>query len=160
MSMDEGGSTISDNDVLRARLKAAMKEEGLSFPGLCTQADVSQDIVLRAIEQGTNGFPQTLPVFQKLSIVLGRGPDWLISGNGGPDAGFVPSLRERVRRIVFEFIYKADLPNDDAQTLIAHYEKVLRELTCATPHAAFRRGLPNTLLDVARTHQRLMRRRG
>lgn len=155
MSMEDGVCTAFDNDTIKARLRAAMAEEGISWQALCASAGVASDVAQRAVEAGTDGLPQALPVFQRLSIALGRGPDWLISGSSGPESSFRETLQERVRQLVWLYVYKAPLPATEGDRLMKHYEKVFKSLTCATPQAAFRRGLPRTIRDVAYAYERM-----
>ncbi len=154
MSNDEG--MPADFDLIKARVRAALDEEETTWAELCATADVSPAEALRAIEFGTYGLPQSIPTLQKLSVALGRGPDWLITGSTGGECNFRESVAERVRRLVWEFVYKAQKPTSHGRILMEYYSRMLDGLKCATPQAAFRRGLPRTWMDIARDYNRVV----
>jgi transcriptional regulator with XRE-family HTH domain len=158
MSFDDG---VTDNfDVnIKAALKAAMSEEGVTWPELCSRAGVSESEAQHAVELGTNGLPQSLPLLQRLSLSLGRDANWLLTGNDKDGVARKLSQSEQAKKVVWEYIYNAEVPRSEWALLVAQIDNIVASLTCSTPQAAFRRGLPRTWTDVAWMHQRILRSR-
>jgi hypothetical protein len=155
MSLDDGQEGF-DIDRVKARLRGELRKQHLTFEKACEHAALSPSSVLRALDTGSDGFPETLQALQRLSVGLGRGPNWLPfaiedSATGQEDESI------RVQNLVWEFIYKASIE-----------DKQMRErlLSAALTPLAFveqigvrfrRQNAPRNLKDVLEIYNRLLK---
>ncbi len=157
MSMDHGDSGVDFDYALRARLRVAMQTEGLTWSELCREAGLKESDAERAVTLGSDGLPQNLEILQRLSIALGRDLNWLATGVSSGPNGFRQPLLERVRQLVWEYIYKSNIPKLERKPLLTAVDKLIQNLPCSTERAAYRLGVPRTWKDVAVFHERLRR---
>lgn len=135
-------------DNFRARLKTAIRSEGLSWFKFCEKAGVPHAQALRAIEACQHGIRANLVVIDKLASTLGRNSRWLVSGED-TTSKFSESIGERSHRLIEEYAYRAQIPDEDVPRLHGYVETMVQGLQAHTDSAAYRRGLPSSWMDVA-----------
>lgn len=157
MSFDDGTNSelrLSCDD-FGAKFCAALRVEGFSWIEMCRKAGVSSSRAEQIILEGTYGLPQNLPELERLARVLGRDLDWVLHGTGPGTSTFRVSLKERVIKLVWEYIFKAQIPKSDRQPLLDMVSGLVDDLPANSFQTAARPGVPATWKDVARYHERL-----
>lgn len=157
MSMDDGCSMVSSYEI-KARLRAAMEAEHITFENLCLQSDLTESQILRAINCDPPQVTEHQHVLGKICLVLGRDLSWLLTGTDSQNPSFRETLAERVNRLVWEYVYKMRLPLAEGRRLADHAKLRVANLQCNTAHGAYRTGVPRTWRDVAQMHNRMKQR--
>lgn len=154
MSFDEGSNADFNHDDFKARLKSAMRAEGITFEALCERGGVSPSRALRVIEYSASNLYENLDILEALARATGRDLNWLITGVSS-DTAFSVTVRERSHQLVSEYIYRAEVPQTEREGLHQAVDALVNSLQTHTPQAAYRRGLPQTWKDVAWIHRRM-----
>jgi hypothetical protein len=152
MSNDHGDNGMCPDYHIKARLRAAIDAEGVPWGDLVKQSGYSESSILQAIESGTHGLPSTIPILDAIARILGRDINWLLAGNSDCVTRFKASLTERVMQLVWEYIYKNNVPKHEWDLLCKTIKRGVVELRSNTVQAAHRAGIPRTWKDVASIH--------
>lgn len=149
MSFDEGNNQSAFDYEMKARVKAAIDAEHFTWSEFVETVGYPPADIVRAVNEGAAGSSRNMHILTAIAVALGRDVNWLITGSADAECRFKESLRERVSRLVWEFIYKADVPKQDWRPLIQRIDRLLLSMNCTTERAAYRLGVPRTWKDVA-----------
>lgn len=161
MSNDDGYGSQSSREDFNAVFLAAMDERDLNWQEVCRRAQVPESVAASAVREGTYGLNRNYEVLYRLSAVLGIDFVSLISCPISADAKQRASLSMRVKKLVWEYVVKANLTVADGEFIIAAIKERVRKVPTSSLQTAHRAafGLPYNWKDVARIHQQLKRER-
>ena len=159
MSYDVGNNGMAPDYEIKARLRAAMEIEGMSWSQLLVRAGVAEDEVVRAIEQGVSGLGQNQQCLARLAHALGRDLNWLLTGAAPFQPPFLQGVLERVLRLTWEYIYKLNVDKFEWNDLLERVRALVSSLKCNTMQGAYRAGIPRTWQDVGWIHRQLVKDR-
>ena len=146
MTFDEGTIGVSgfDFDSEKGRLKALMEEKGIGWEELCRQAALDSARAGRALERGTEGFPESYITLQSLMAVLENLPP----ANSAPSAAWT-----RLKQLVWKFAYKNDLPLAEGREFEAYMRTFFgNQRDVGT--ARYRSTPPASLVEIAEWYKR------
>lgn len=157
MSFDDGDNGTAFNYELKARVRAAIDAEGFLWNEFVAAVGHSSERIVEAVNAGVTHSYDHVEVLSKIAVVLGRDLSWLLTGSNDAECQFKETLRERVARLVWEYIYKAELPRSHWRVLLKRIDALVLALNCTTERAAYRLGVPQTWKDVGQHYRDLER---
>jgi transcriptional regulator with XRE-family HTH domain len=150
MSFDNGPDYGADPFPIKARLRAAMQEAGLSWVELCRRAGVDSGDAQRAVERAESNLQESLPILSKLALGLGRDINWLLTGATDGETAM-----ERTRRLVWEFIDGGGIARGclHAQQFMQWVLRRQEAMPTTNAAVAFRTSTPHSVIDIVRLYK-------
>jgi len=136
-------------------------ERNITLAEACKRAGISLDRAERIMEVGVDRILETQHDLHKLLSVIRLDLAAIVSGRiEAPDSAWTrrqKHLFETVRKLVFEWVFKAEEPRTAALGLLEYYRRKIEEMGPNTIQSAASPGLPINVKMVARDYERLYR---
>lgn len=120
MSLDEGYGDSPTGDALIPQLLPLLEATGHTIPSLARAAGLDPLDAYRALTEGRCAIERNLTTLHQLVTPIGLTGDFFVTGDAGNYALYQSARTARVEKLVWEYIFKAELPRDDWAKLMAY----------------------------------------